>query len=66
MDERTVPLKDVFDLQVGTRIMFGVTPESPIEMRTGGIPMYLGKMGRRGDRIAIQIDKRLERQRSKE
>ena len=56
MDERQVKLEDIFNLHVGSRIMFGASPDSTIEMRCAGVPMYRGKMGRRGSRIAVQIE----------
>jgi flagellar motor switch protein FliM len=61
MDERTMKLKDVFDLSVGTRIMFDATPQSLIEMRCGNIPLYAAKMGRQSDRIAVQVERRIEK-----
>ncbi len=33
MDEQTMRLKDVFDLRVGSRILFSATPESTVLMR---------------------------------
>ena len=60
MDEQTMRLKDVFDLRVGSRIMFNANPDSPVEMRCGDIPMYTGKMGRKGDRVSIQVQNRCD------
>jgi flagellar motor switch protein FliM len=62
MDECTMRLKDVFDLSVGTRIMFEATPKSSIEIRCGNIPLYAAKMGRQSDRIAVQVQQRIEKQ----
>ena len=59
LDERTMRLRDVFNLQVGSQIMFNATPESMVEMRCGDVIMYNGRMGRKGDRIAIQIEDRI-------
>jgi flagellar motor switch protein FliM len=61
MDERTMKLKDVFDLSVGTRIMFDATPQSSIEMRCSNIPLFAAKMGRQSDRIAVQVERRIEK-----
>ncbi len=63
LDERTVRLKEIFDLQVGNRLMFGVTPDSTIELRCEGTPMFSAIMGRQGDRIAVQVDNRIKRDR---
>jgi flagellar motor switch protein FliM len=63
LDERTVRLKDIFDLRVGNRLMFGVTPDSAIELRCEGAPMFSATMGRQGDRIAVQVESRIKRDR---
>jgi len=65
MDEQTMRLKDVFDLRVGSRIMFNANPDSPVEMRCGDIPMYTGKMGRKGDRVSIQVQNRCDQTRQR-
>jgi flagellar motor switch protein FliM len=61
MDEQFVPLKEVFDLQVGSRILFNATPQSLVQMRCGGVPMYSARMGRQGDRIAVQVESQIVR-----
>lgn len=58
LDERTVPLREIFSLEVGSRLMFEASPDSLIEMRCSGVPMYSARMGRSGERIAVQIDGR--------
>ena len=63
MDERIMKLKDVFDLSVGSRIMFDATPQSLIEMRCSNIPLYGARMGRQSDRIAVRIEHQIEKQR---
>ena len=62
LDEQVMRLQDVFDLKVGTQIMLNATPESLVNLRCGEVSMYTGKMGRKGDRIAIQIENRVEKQ----
>ncbi len=61
MDERHIKLEEIFELHVGSRIMFAATPDSTIEMRCAGVPMFSGKMGRRGSRIAVQIEDVIDR-----
>jgi len=63
MDERVLSLQEVFALRVGSRIMFAAAPDSSVEMRCAGVPMYTAKMGRRGSHIAVQIDDRIDRNR---
>jgi flagellar motor switch protein FliM len=48
-------LGDVLEWKVGTRVMLDCTPESLIEMKCGDRPMYIGRMGKRGGRIAVKI-----------
>ena len=59
LDQQTMRLKDIFDLKVGTRLMLNATPRSTVELRCGEVSMYAGTMGRKGDRIAIRVDKRV-------
>ena len=61
VDTQIMRLSDVFDLKVGSQIMFGATPESLIQLHCGEIPMYMGRMGRRGNQIAVQIEDRVDR-----
>jgi flagellar motor switch protein FliM len=58
LDQRTMSLQDVFKWKKGSRLMLNATPHSDIEVRVGDIPMYSGKMGRKGDNIAVRIDNR--------
>jgi len=61
VDTQIMRLSDVFDLKVGSQIMLGATPESLIHLNCGEIPMYMGRMGRRGNQIAVQIEDRVDR-----
>ena len=61
VDTQIMRLSDVFDLKVGSQIMLGATPESLIQLNCGDIPMYMGRMGRRGNQIAVQIEDRVDR-----
>jgi len=56
LDEQYMELNDMINLKVGSQIMFNATPDSDIEIRCGGVPMYTGKMGRKGNHIAVRID----------
>jgi len=61
VDTQTMRLSDVFDLQVGSRIMLSATPDSVIRLNCGEIPMYSGRMGRKGDSIAVKIEGRVQK-----
>jgi flagellar motor switch protein FliM len=60
VDEQVMRLSDVFDLKIGSRIMFSATPESLVSLRCGNVPLYSGRMGRRGNQIAIKIESKIE------
>jgi flagellar motor switch protein FliM len=56
LGEIQVPLNDVLNLEVGSRIMLNCSPESSIELRCGQAPLFFGKMGRREGNIAVQVE----------
>lgn len=61
VDQQTMKLGDVFDLKVGSQIMLSTTPTSLIQLTCGNVPMYTGRMGRMGDRIAVRIEDRIDK-----
>ncbi len=60
VDQQTMKLSDVFDLKVGSQIMLNASPDSVIGLRCGEVPLYTGRMGRKGDKIAVRIEGRTE------
>lgn len=60
-DEQIMSLGDVFNIRVGSRLMLGASPSSLIQLKCGDIPMHSGRMGRKGDNIAIRIEDRIEK-----
>jgi len=61
LDEQTMPLRQVMDLQVGQTMMLGAGPDSKIQMRCGGVPLLTGRMGRVGSHVAVRVDDAIER-----
>jgi flagellar motor switch protein FliM len=59
LDQQMMRLSDVFALQPGSQIMFSATPESFVQLRCGDVSFYTGRMGRKGDQLAIRIEDRL-------
>ena len=55
LDEQVMALGDVINLEVGNRLVLNTGPTSPVEVRCGDVPLFKGLMGRKGDRIAIQV-----------
>lgn len=62
LDEQTLPLKDILNLQVGSRIMLNASPNSEVELRCGDVPLFTGQMGRKGNHISIRVDNKIKRQ----
>ena len=56
LDEQQMSLSKVLDLKVGDTLMLNVTPESEISVRAGSIPLTTGKMGRKGQHIAVRVE----------
>ena len=59
LDQQMIPLKDVMELKVGSRIMFDATPDGLVDMRCGDKLMFRGRMGRRGQYLAVAIDEKI-------
>jgi flagellar motor switch protein FliM len=58
LDTQIMPLSRVLDMKVGSKFLLNATPDSPVILRCGDQPMFVGKMGRRGANIAIRVDQR--------
>ena len=59
LDQMTMKLDEVFSLKVGSQLMLNATPSSRVIMRCGDVKLYTGKMGRKGEKIAVKIEDRL-------
>jgi flagellar motor switch protein FliM len=55
LDEQFMRLSQVMDLKIGSQIMFNAKPDTPVDLRCGDVSLYSGKMGRKGDRMAVRI-----------
>ena len=56
LDEQVMSLGDVMNLKVGSRLMLSVNVDPKIEFRCGNVPLLSGRMGRKGDKIAILVE----------
>jgi flagellar motor switch protein FliM len=65
LEELPMPLKDVMNFKVGQTLLLNVGPQSPVEIRCGGVKLLTGKMGRVGTNIAISIDAQTKKPRLK-
>jgi flagellar motor switch protein FliM len=60
LDEQQVALSRVLDLKVGETLMLNAPSDSLVELRCGAIELTHGRMGRRGDHIAIRVERPLK------
>jgi flagellar motor switch protein FliM len=56
LDEQQLPLSRVLGLKVGETLMLNATPDSLVELRCGAVSLTRGRMGRRGERIAVRVE----------
>jgi flagellar motor switch protein FliM len=56
LDEQKLPLNRIMNLEIGQTIMLNAGPDSPIELRCGGVPLLQGRMGRMGSAVAVRIE----------
>jgi flagellar motor switch protein FliM len=61
LDQQTMPLSKMMNLEVGETVMLNASPESKIELRCGGVPLLRGHMGRVGNQVAVKVDEAVER-----
>lgn len=59
MGQVAMPLHEVLNWKIGTRIEFPVSPESSIDLCCGEVPLFSGKMGQKRHNMAVRIDNRL-------
>ncbi|WP_445681945.1 flagellar motor switch protein FliM [Radicibacter daui] len=62
LDEVTLTLQDVLEWKIGTQLFLNQTPDGPVELRCGDVPMFTGRMGRKSGNIAVRIDTEVTRQ----
>lgn len=60
--ERSLPLREVLTLAVGATLPLETAPEGPVLLRCGDRPLFEGHLGRRGDRVSVRIERRLDRE----
>ena len=54
-------LRDVMNFKVGQTLMLNSAPDSPIELKCGGIPLVKGHIGRVGPFVAVKVDRAFRR-----
>lgn len=61
LDEQEMTLKEVMGLKVGQTLLLNATPETLVDLRCGNVVMGVGKMGRAGKHVAIQVESTIMR-----
>ncbi|MCH8862695.1 MAG: flagellar motor switch protein FliM [Proteobacteria bacterium] len=56
LDEQEMTLREVMELKVGHTLLLNATPDSLVDLRCGDVVMGVGKMGRAGKHVAIQVE----------
>ncbi|GAB4371058.1 MAG: flagellar motor switch protein FliM [Kiloniellaceae bacterium] len=62
LDQVELPLGKVLEWIEGSQLELNATPNSKIELRCGDVPMFRGRMGRRGGHIAVQVSDKIVRE----
>lgn len=60
LDQQQVSLNDILNLKVGSHLPLNAAPDTPITLLCGDQPMFSGKMGRKGNVVAVRIDEKIE------
>ena len=60
-EEQTIPLGEAMELKVGTTLPLTATPDTPVVLRCGHVPLLRGRVGRVGDNVAIRVEDRVGR-----
>ena len=58
LDQLVISLNDVVNWKPGSQMMLNAVPTSPIELRCGEIPLFVGSMGQKGGNMAVKVDKK--------
>jgi len=61
LDQIVLSLNEVMNWRSGSQILLNAVPSSPINLRCGEIPLFVGGMGQKNGNMAIKIDKKLRK-----
>jgi len=59
--DKKLPLRTILDLDIGDTLMLDVAPDELVEIRCGDQVLTEARMGRAGDKVAVQIARPLRR-----
>jgi flagellar motor switch protein FliM len=61
LDQVVLSLSDVMKWKLGSKLLLNAVPSSPIDLRCGEIPLFVGGMGQKNGNMAIKINKKLRK-----
>ena len=61
LDEMQMKLSELLELEVGQRLVLNAPPGGMVQLRSGTVPLFCGRLGRKGNHIAVCIDQRLQK-----
>ena len=64
LDELTLPLRRVMNLEVGETIILNNGPDDPVLLRCGDISLTTGSIGRVGDNVAVRVARGIRKPKS--
>jgi len=59
LDQVIISLNDVMNWKPGSQMMLNAVSSSPIDLRCGEIPLFVGSMGQKGGNMAIKVNRKL-------
>ncbi len=59
LDEVMIPLGEIMNWKVGTKIYLDAHPDQQVEIRCGDLSMFTAKIGRKGNNVAVRIDNKI-------
>lgn len=59
LDEQTMTLNEVLNLQEGQFVPLNTAPDANIKLFCGDVPMFTGRIGRKGNVVAVQVEDKL-------
>ncbi len=60
LGEATIPLSEIMNWEVGSKVMFPTRTKEDLELRCGQFPMFKGPVGQKQEHIAVRIEQYLE------
>lgn len=66
LGELVLPLGDMLNWKIGSKIMFSTQTSDDLELRCGHFPMFKGPVGQKQDNIAVRVESYIEPEQEEE